>query len=193
MTGHYAHLIAQRERILSTARMSPAARARALGQRYTYVEATIAATDKESCGGGESRPACERPVGENHSTVRALPKVENREVPSGTTGSANGDGCRAGAGVAPGPQDVIEAVAEAYGVSIRDLISGSRRQNNCRAKWAAALLMRYRLKTAYGDIGAALGWNAHHIGSALRRAREHLGVDEDWTWCYRAADRMIGR
>lgn len=33
--------------------------------------------------------------GENHSTVRACPKVENRKVPRGTTRSANGDGCRA--------------------------------------------------------------------------------------------------
>lgn len=34
------------------------------------------------------------PGGKNHSTVRACPKVENApSVPSGTTGSANGDGC----------------------------------------------------------------------------------------------------
>ena len=34
------------------------------------------------------------PRGKNHSTVRACPKVENAPgVPSGATGSANGDGC----------------------------------------------------------------------------------------------------
>jgi hypothetical protein len=34
------------------------------------------------------------PGGKNHSTVRACPKVENAQgVPSGGTGSANGDGC----------------------------------------------------------------------------------------------------
>jgi hypothetical protein len=31
--------------------------------------------------------------GKNHSTVRACPKVENRKVPRGRTGSANGYGC----------------------------------------------------------------------------------------------------
>ena len=35
------------------------------------------------------------PRGKNHSTVRGCPKVENgvEPVPSGTTASANGDGC----------------------------------------------------------------------------------------------------
>lgn len=58
------------------------------------------------CGEAESGSGVEghalEASGKNHSTVRVCPKVENRKVPSGTTESANGDGCRSRAGVESG-------------------------------------------------------------------------------------------
>jgi len=42
--GHYHHLIDQRNRVLSTARMSPAARAAAMGKKYEYVDPAEVAT-----------------------------------------------------------------------------------------------------------------------------------------------------
>ena len=41
MTGHYLHLVAARDAILSTARMSPAARARAMGRTYYQPVAAV--------------------------------------------------------------------------------------------------------------------------------------------------------
>lgn len=52
--------------------------------------------------------------GKNHSTVRVCPKVENRKVPSGMPESANGNGCRSGAGVESGRSLPLLSSAGAY-------------------------------------------------------------------------------
>ncbi len=178
---YYDSLIAKRDAVLSTARVSNAARARAMGVRYEYVEPMASPIKSDAAPDGRvdvglnsDVPPSTNPQADEAATLPATP------APDG--------------GVGTGTQQVIEAVSAAFGVPIIDLVSPSAATRIGAPRWAAALLLRYRLKMDWSRIAVALGYNSRRgVQSALVHARGRLRTDEEWTRQYKAADRAMAK
>jgi hypothetical protein len=110
--GHYAYLVAQRGAVMSTARMSQAARARAMGGTYHRPIAT------------EAVVAAPEPL----QIVQALPPTGYRRTLSEYFRSEH--------------KVIFDAVAEAWDVSIFALLSPSKAPGASYPRFAVYLLLR---------------------------------------------------
>lgn len=75
---------------------------------------------------------------------------------------------------------VIELVADAFGITVPDLLSPSRSRHVSRARNLAARIMRDKLDAPLAEIGEALGRHHTTIMHCIELADERVDSDE-WT------------
>ena len=195
MTGHYDHQIEKRDAILSTARISPAARARIMGEKPNLPPAKMHRITVDIPSGkrtverlvetpkappvakaARTPKAPKAALASGHPPIADLPPAPNRPVPS----------------QAVTPLQVLEAVATAYGVTVEDLLGPSPKQAITQPRFAAAHLLKAKRIMSTTQIGHVLGRRDHTtVVWALRRAYSLMGRDIDWTARYCAAAKML--
>lgn len=172
--GIVAELQAIRNSILSTARMSPAAKARALG-----------------------RPFCQSPVSKTHRIVvdmkAGTKTVETRypepktvklvPAPHRTTKRRYFQSAHSG---------IFNAVAEAWGITVFALLSQSQARKAAWPRFAVFRLLR-RKGLSLTQIGAIMKRDHSTVLSGLRRAEYMLELDPTWAARYRAAEQALAR
>lgn len=157
MSGHYDYLIAQRDAVLSTARMSPAARARAMGKRFYQVPNVTWITVEKP-----------KPV------EKAAPRDSRTKRVKGHRGK------------------ILNAVADAFNVTLYELLDGRKTDRIARARFAAALFFRDRRSLSYPQIARAIKRKDHTSAMhEVQRARELLVTDPEWAERYHAAERLL--
>lgn len=110
--------------------------------------------------------------------VKDLPETPNRPIPKADFTA----------------QEVVEAVCEAFGISVRALICPRRTNDLSRARFAAAMLLKDKVKMSYPRISCVLGRRDHTPAiNAIVRAKGLLDRDPEWTAAYRAAEHRICR
>lgn len=160
MSGHYQHLVEKRDSILSSARVSPAARARIMG-----------------------RPAY---PGAIFSTPAVKPKTYG--IPDETYLQARRRPLAPKISVG----QVLEAVSAAFAVDIPSILGPSKFAPYCRPRFAAALLLRDKLKLSQLRVGAIFMRSSESSGAAMiKRGREMLSTDPAWAERYHAAERLL--
>ena len=185
MTGHYDHQIEKRDAILSTARISPAARARIMGEKPNLPPAKMHRITVDIPSGKRTieRNASPPKVlkikrARCHPPIVELPKTVNR--PQQPTPSQ-----------AVTPLQVLEAIATAYGVTVEGLLGPSHKQAIAVPRFAAAHLLKAKRGMSTTQIGHVLGRRDHTtVVWALRRAYGLMGRDLDWTARYCVAAKM---
>lgn len=185
--GIAAELRAQRDAVLSTARMSPEARARALGvvlhrpvaKEHRIVVDIKAATRTVETTKEPATPPRQRLL--RRATKRLHPldrepapevrKIAARQLRSG---------------------DILKAVADTWGLTTYALQDASRPQRVCRPRFAAALLLRTKRLMSFPEIARALKRKDHTSARhEVQRGAHLLATDAGWAELYHAADRVL--
>lgn len=161
-----------RDSVLSTARISPAARARILGKtvyRVPAKEHRIVVDMKAATRTVETTDRTLKPK----ALVPSKPRKRKRFCARGPYAA------------------ILSAVAEAWDVSVFGLLSAKRPARLFRPRFAAALILRER-KLSFPQIGRALGQKDHTTAQhEVRRAAHLLHTDKEWAARYHEAKRLI--
>lgn len=143
--------------VLSTARMSPAARARAMGKRY-FQPPTVTWVTPE-----KPKPVEDAPPRE----------MRTRRV-KGERGK------------------ILNAVADAFNITLSEILDGRKTDRIARARFAAALFFRDGRNLSYPQIARAIKRRDHTSAMhEVARARELLATDPEWAERYHAAERLL--
>lgn len=181
--GHYDHLLRRRERVLRSA--SPAAAARIRGERPTYANAQVYKINVNLKTGERTVERVEparRPPRPDPPAIAALPEpnpVDTRMIvvrPRALTA-----------------RNIVECVAEAWGIRPEHLISAGRRYAVSRPRAACYRLMKQWLRMSFPHIGQWLGKRDH--SSALHGYRRSFLFYEtlpDWRARYDAVIHAFG-
>lgn len=174
MAGYYDYLVSKRDAVLSTARMSNAARARAMGRQPAYQPAAKIHIITVNCAKPEERivstvePVAAKPAARPETFVTPKHWRSNR-------------GCN----------PILDAVAIAFHVTLGELLGEKRSNRLSAARFAASRLISMNLKMSTAQIGRTLKRDHTTIMHALVRARGLLDHDADWTARYRAAEHLF--
>ena len=173
MTGHYEYLVAERNRVLSSVRMSRADRARAIGKRYYQ---TVAKEHRISVDIKAETRTVSTTDGDKEKTAEKAKQPAYVPPKRKYLKSAHAD--------------IIDAVARAWGITMFSLLSAERPQRLARPRFAAALLLRGR-DLSLTVIGRVLRRDHTSILHEIKRARELLANDPEWAALYRAAEHAL--
>lgn len=173
MTGHYQYLVETRDAVLSTARMSQAARARAMGKPIPPPVATKSHRVTVDLRTGERTvTTAER------TTTKPRPKPTKIRKPRRARLNAQN-------------ADIIYAVSDAWDISVYSLMSAKRPARLFRPRFAAALLFRER-GLSYPQIARALGRQDHTSARhEVTRASHLLHTDKEWAARYHESKRLL--
>jgi len=176
-SGHYEDLVAQRARVL--AHCPPSHRRRILGQAPRY------------------RPA------KTHEIVVDL-KTGARQVVSGPTAAPSAIRVVKPAPPTPAVEPVViqaiprnilsnlvEAAAEAFGVTAYQLYSARRHKPVCRARFACYWLAAVRHNLSLHQIGKPMRKDHTSVLHGIRRARDLYEHDADWRAKYDAVVALL--
>lgn len=168
--GHYEYLVAQRNRVLSTARMSSTARAQAMGR------------------------VLHRPVAKEHRIVVDI-KADTKTIE--TMVMETPKVVAPPIYVTPKRHylrsiyaDLYNAVAETWGITVHALRSECRKQQLAQPRFALCRLLRER-GLSMPAIGSVMKRDHTTCLHALRRAAELLENDKVWAARYHAAKRLL--
>lgn len=170
-SGHYEQLIADRARVLATCPSSHRRRILGLAPRYRpakthEITINLKTGDRQVVSGPVAAPRRFRPV----------------EAPAPKP---------APAAVRPPPRTVlsviVDAVAEAFGVTSYHLYSPGRAKPFCRARFACYLLASDRCRLSLNQIGKRIGRDHTSVMHGIRRARRLYEHDADWRAKFDAA------
>ncbi len=185
--GHFDMLAARRDAILSTGRVSPAARARILGQPFYRPVAkthTITVDLKAGTRIVENGPPGAKPPVLKARRKRVVRRLDPNDLPP-TKHRA----------VIESPysvQDVLTAVAASFDLPIYALTSKTRSQRVARPRFAAALLLREKRFMSFKRLGHALGRRDHTtMMHEVKRARVLRETDPKWAADYHAAEWIL--
>ncbi len=193
MTGHYNYLVAERERVLSTARISAADRARIMGLRqYAPIIDKVPPV-----------------VPDPNAQLLARPPVAPRiRVPEELSLSGRGGGGgRYGGGlvlvqdmgtVSARARDVIDVCASVWQVDVFDILSFSRKRKFARPRQAAMAIMAKFLKLSTTSIGKIFGrdhttvtWAVlHQVPGLTGPARPDRGFLDRYAYAQRKLRRL---
>jgi chromosomal replication initiation ATPase DnaA len=88
--------------------------------------------------------------------------------------------------------DVLEAVADSYGISVRAILSPARPQKLCRPRFAAAWLLKKKLHMSSPRAARCLKRMDHtSVVHMWQRAEYLLAHDPEWAALYRAAEHAL--
>lgn len=92
-----------------------------------------------------------------------------------------------------GPGTILNATAEAFGITVHQLLTKSTLHRIARPRFAAALLLREsKWKLSFPEISRVLKHADHTTAwHAVNRARELLTTDPEWAERYHAAERLL--
>ncbi len=184
MTDHYLHLVAQRERILSTARISTAARARAMGQKqYAPI------VDKPAV---VARPIAE-PVAK---PVEVIPPavVARIRIPDGMSRAGWGGPVPAEeiGEVSQKAKDIITVCCTVWQVSVDGVLSADRSRVYVRPRQAAMAMMATHLKLSQPAIGKIFKRDHSTVThAATHKVPELLARDRGFRVRYAYAVRLL--
>lgn len=89
---------------------------------------------------------------------------------------------------------ILEAVSEAYGVTLAELLNSRYRpQRLALPRFAVSRLLRDKRNLSYPNIGRALGQDHSTAIHGCKRASGLLESDPEWTAAYRAAEHALCR
>lgn len=174
MTGHALYLRERTEAILSTARMSPEARARAMGKHHY------------------------QPVAKEHRISVDI-KAATRTVKTTDPAKVAVEKAVSIAPIVTHPKrsymhsehaDIFDAVAQAWGITIFSLLSAARSQRASRPRFAVAMLLRNR-GLPLTRIGSVIRRDHTSVINAIKRATDLLENDPKWATLYRTAERAL--
>lgn len=196
MSGHYAHLIAQRDAVLSTARMSPSARARAKGESFYQPPAKTHVITVDCSRPEERKIESEAPV-----VVAGRPPVMSRprriSIPprlnlTGHYGrSFSGKPVPDHAAAASKARDIITVFADVFGVEIELLLSPERRKKYSRPRQAAMYLMGKHLRLSQTTIGEIFKRDHTTVTSSNDRVAKLLATDRGFRSTYELATHKL--
>ncbi len=175
--GHYDYLVAQRDSVLASARMSAAARARALGQRH-YAPIVTTAT------AAVVQPA---PIVARLATTRIRIHCATR-VRGATSRHAGPTPDHRGR-----MSDIIAATADAFGVSVDDLLSPSRYRRVAYPRFAAKHIMFKVLRVSLASMGKVFGRDHTTCLTGVRRAAQLRRSDPAFAGRSRLVARELRR
>lgn len=180
--GQYDHLIERRDAVLSSARVSPAARARILGRHHHRPAAKthiITVNIKAETRTVETRDGSRPPPSTVPRARKPIPVAARPTPPASGTG-------------VPSRRHILDAVAETFKVTVSALVGPSHDKRSAYARFAAIRLMRDKCKMSYPQIGRALSGRDHTtIMGALRRAEYLLEANAEWAERYHAAELLL--
>lgn len=170
--GYTAELNAKRDAILAGCRISPAARARIMGQAPLWqpVEKVHRIV--------VDIPAHTRTVATTDYTVKPEPKPKRRSPMKRRY-------------IREEHAPILDAVADAYNVTIYALLSPLQNRDVAYPRFAAMALIR-KLGWSTAQIGKAFRRDHTTAMHALNRADWLLANDPEWADRYHAAERALG-
>lgn len=175
--GIAAERWAQRDAILSTVRMSPAARARAMGRIFYEPAPSKRHLIIVDCAKPEERTV------EQDTAIASIPAPRKTKTVSES---------RLLESLSPRVRGVLASVATAYSVSVGALVGPSRFKRDVHPRFAAALLLHGRSGFSKAQVGRILGKRDHTTAmSAIKRATWLLSNDPAWAALYRAAEHAL--
>lgn len=148
VTGQYMHLVNKRDAVLSTARVSPADRARIMGLRL-YQPIVEAPKQMVAAPLPAARPA---PL----SPIQPRIPIPDRLNLSTKGRRRGGNAVPDHAGMAAKARDVITVFAEVFQVEVEGILSRRLSKKYARPRQAAMYLMAKHLRLSQTTIGAIL-------------------------------------
>lgn len=183
MSGQYAHLIARRDAILATARMSPEARARAMGVRYhppMTVPAVIAT---------KTEPPAPPPPPKRQTRIEAPPVLRKaRSTSKMCLGIADH------ASIAVKARDIIHICCAVWGVEVDEVLTEARSRRMARPRQAAMHMMANHLRISQPSIAAFFKRDHTTVTTSVKHRVPRL-MERDRAFCcrYRWAMRKLRR
>lgn len=196
MTGHAEYLKGRRDAVLSTARISDAARARIMGRPIHRAPAKVHAITVD-CAKPDERKV---EVGDPVSPPKRRARQRRISIPAPTLSSRGGG---YGGGTVPAPdidavskkaRDIIHVACTVFAVDVESVLSVERSRKYARPRQAAMSLMAKLLKLSQPAIGRIFTRDHSTVTYAVtHKVPELLATERGFRVRYAYATRKIRR